>query len=386
MSDLQLSLIVIGLLVVAGVYLFNRLQERGYRRRMEHAFEREQKEDVLLTPTAPEPVAPEAPVAARIEPSLADAPDDAAPQAPPVTEAFSVSRAEALPVAEARGRTVLREPTLAAAPETPFIDYCAQLIGDGPLSGTVLAELAKQIAGIGKRTRLEVRDAPDALWQGLPDGGGDIVGAVRLAVQLADRTGPLSEAQLARFRELVQTAAAKLGATATFDDEADALDVAAVLDAFCADNDVAIGLNIVPRGVTGLVGTKLRALAEASGFALAADGSFHLHDDRGTTTILLTSMDGVPFEASSLKTLRSQGVSLVLDVPRVGEGRQVFRRMTELARNFAASLDGIVVDDRRAPLNDANLERIAAQIDPIQGALKARGITPGGALALRLFS
>jgi FtsZ-interacting cell division protein ZipA len=96
-------------------------------------------------------------------------------------------------------------------------------------------------------------------------------------------------------------------------------------------------------------------------------------------------MDGVPFEAGSLKTLRSQGVTLLLDVPRVGEGRQVFRRMTELARHFAAALEGTVVDDKRTPLNQASLEKIARQIDTIQGALKARGISPGGPLALRLF-
>jgi FtsZ-interacting cell division protein ZipA len=387
MSDLQISLIIIGLLVVAGVYLFNRMQEQRYRRRIEAAFEREKQEDALLAPKVQEPAVEPVTVDARIEPSLADPPEGAGREAdaPPPEPAPTV--APRMPTAADAPRSpAVQVAGPAAVEETLLVDYFAEVLGDGPFSASVIEALATHLPGIGKPVRLEVREGPDAPWQPLPAGGADVAGPVRIAVQLVSRTGPVSEAQLARFREMVQSAASELGATATFDNEAEALDAAEELDAFCADNDVAVGLNIIPRSVTGLVGTKLRALAEASGFTLAADGTFHLRDDRGNTTLALASMDGVGFESGSLKLLRSQGVSLVLDVPRVSDGRQAFRRMTELARSFATSLDGIVVDDRRAPLDAASLERISAQIEPIQGALKARGIAPGSPLALRLFS
>ena len=53
MSDLQLGLIVIGILVVAGVYAFNRFQELQLRRRVENRFA-QPPEDVLMheTPAA----------------------------------------------------------------------------------------------------------------------------------------------------------------------------------------------------------------------------------------------------------------------------------------------------------------------------------------------
>ena len=38
MSDLQLSLLVIGAVVVGGVYLYNRVQERRLRSRLQQAF------------------------------------------------------------------------------------------------------------------------------------------------------------------------------------------------------------------------------------------------------------------------------------------------------------------------------------------------------------
>ena len=51
MSDLQISLLVVGALVVIGVYFFNWWQERQFHRRAEQAFAREH-EDVLLTEPA----------------------------------------------------------------------------------------------------------------------------------------------------------------------------------------------------------------------------------------------------------------------------------------------------------------------------------------------
>src|ERR1044071_7925121 len=48
MSDLQAGLLAIGIVVVAGVYLFNLLQERRYRRKSEEGFKQEH-EDVLFS-------------------------------------------------------------------------------------------------------------------------------------------------------------------------------------------------------------------------------------------------------------------------------------------------------------------------------------------------
>src|SRR5258705_9945734 len=65
MSDLQISLLVAGAVVVAGVYLFNVWQERQFRRRAEHAFAREH-EDVLLQGAATQDKA----AGERLEPML----------------------------------------------------------------------------------------------------------------------------------------------------------------------------------------------------------------------------------------------------------------------------------------------------------------------------
>jgi hypothetical protein len=64
MSDLQLSLLIIGILIVAATYFFNWLQERKYRRKSETAFQNN-VQDVLL-----EPQGASGAVDGRVEPQL----------------------------------------------------------------------------------------------------------------------------------------------------------------------------------------------------------------------------------------------------------------------------------------------------------------------------
>lgn len=51
MSDLQVSLIIIGIIIIAGVVVFNWMQQLSYRRKVEEAFEHKH-DDVLLNPSA----------------------------------------------------------------------------------------------------------------------------------------------------------------------------------------------------------------------------------------------------------------------------------------------------------------------------------------------
>ena len=49
MSDLQISLIIIGIIVIGGVVFFNWLQQARYRRRIKQAFEHEHEDALLKT-------------------------------------------------------------------------------------------------------------------------------------------------------------------------------------------------------------------------------------------------------------------------------------------------------------------------------------------------
>ena len=134
-----------------------------------------------------------------------------------------------------------------------------------------------------------------------------------------------------------------------------------------------------------LTGTQLAGLAEAAGFGLdEPDGKFRLRDEAGRVICALANFEPTPLNVDGLNALSTRGVTLELDVPRTPHG--AFARFRDSARMFARELKARIVDDNREPLGPAAFEAIGTQVQVVHGSMEARGITPGGALALRLFS
>ncbi|HEV2008376.1 MAG TPA: hypothetical protein VGQ88_06595, partial [Burkholderiales bacterium] len=144
MSDLQISLLVAGALVIAGVYLFNIWQERQFRRRSEHAFAREH-EDVLLQGAA----AQEKAAGARVEPKLQ-------------VTASTATIAPRIPV---------KSPPVIAI--DPVIDYVVEvLIPDADDGAELHAQLLALAAGWGKPVLVAGYAAASGEWHAAGIGGG----------------------------------------------------------------------------------------------------------------------------------------------------------------------------------------------------------------------
>ena len=154
MSELQIGLLAIGALVVAGVLAYNRIQERGAKRAAETAF-RSGHADVLLEGQAP-------------------------PREP-----------------------LIRLPggTAPAASLDAAIDYIVEFS----------SIQAAALASVHERWRaLERRHAPRALLEQGPDGR-----SWRAGLQLVSRDGAIGEADLIEFRSAVETLAASVSGTVT---------------------------------------------------------------------------------------------------------------------------------------------------------------------------
>ncbi|MND01578.1 Cell division protein ZipA [compost metagenome] len=65
---------------------------------------------------------------------------------------------------------------------------------------------------------------------------------------------------------------------------------------------------------------------------------------------------------------------------------RAFDTMLEMARNFASTLDGALVDDNRSALSDDAISKIRRQLEAILAKMEAGQIAAGGTRALRLFS
>ena len=79
-------------------------------------------------------------------------------------------------------------------------------------------------------------------------------------------------------------------------------------------------------------------------------------------------------------------MTLSFDVAHTREPGRAYEAMARAAAQLASTHDGRVVDDNGNELDERGLASIAAQIESVRQALAERGIEPGSALALRLFS
>ena len=358
MSDLQLSLLVIGAVVVAAVYLYNWLQERNLHRRLQEAFG-EAHEDVLLRAgTGPSHSD------GRLEPQLAPADAARGRDAPP---------AEPATVPAAAGFDAL-------------LDYVAEINGSTPIADGLIGELSSKIASCGKPARITGFEPRSGTWEDVARGAGARYTRLRLGLLLVNRGGAVKPAQLATFCDAVRQCAERIPADAVCPDTQAALKAARELDAFCGSVDVAIGVNVIAPEGSAFAGTRIRALAESAGFKLEPDGVFHYRDEHRHTLFTLDNHEPAPFLPESIKGITTRGITLLLDVPRVARGIETLEHLLDIAAGLASGLGGRMVDDNRAALTEAGAARIKEQLRSIQAAMAQHGVPAGGARALRLFS
>lgn len=364
MTDLQLELIVVGALAIVGVYAYNRFQERKYRRDMENALPT-QTRDVLLE-------------------------KESEPRPAPVTPRKSVASNEA---AAENGSHTNVEPTLGLDHSSaalvdgfdPEIDYVVDLACDKAFTGRQLKEALDKYRFSAKPVRWRGKLEGTNAWDEV-SGPNKIYTDLQVGLQIANRKGPLAELDFASFLGMVKNVALDLGARTEFPNDGDPLERAQALDEFGSEVDLLIGLNVLSTDGAPMQATKIRALAEAEGMSLGADGVFHYKDESGERLFTLANHEARPFAPEHMKTMTTNGITFLLDVPRVREGSRVFEKMVSVARNFAHALHAIVVDDNRKPLLDPEVKRIRAHLDEIFKRMGERGIPAGSPTAARLFS
>jgi FtsZ-interacting cell division protein ZipA len=386
MSELQISLIAIGLIVVMGVVFFNWIQQWRFRRGAEEAFGRKHEDVLLRTDTS-------GVEGGRVEPQLGkevlqdfqvESHVESA-EAMEIVQSDLDSSSDDIPLAPA---TPVEQAPIMGEGVIDAVDYVVSIHGETLIADSHLTEVLQRKFDFNKPVRwLGQRDA-GAFWEEITmetSGKGGYIN-VKGCLQLADRAGPLSEVSLSEFRDMVQNFAANVNAAADCPDVREAYARALSLDQFCAKVDVMIGINIISKDTSPFTGAKIRVLAETSGFKLGPEGAFHYRDESNAVLFSLNNHEPPPFLSDSIRTLTTHGITFLLDVPRVANGEQVFDQMMHLAGIFSDALGGIMVDDNRVLLSDSGIGKIKQQLIAIQSVMLTRNIPAGGEIALRLFA
>ncbi len=245
-----------------------------------------------------------------------------------------------------------------------------------------------------------------------------------LSLQLADRGGAISKANLNRFQHAVELLGLTLGYPVEWlnnsnlgNSNADnanlgntklsnsSLEFAQQLDQFCIEVDKIIGFHLVQGESGAFHGTKLRGLAEANGFSLGKDGAFHYSfnysepntkEPNNSELNTQANTDNMPlftiihqnnqlFTADSLRNIVIKGITFQMDIPRVKNCAEAFKQMVAIAQKMQISLGAHLVDDNQKPLSALQLDKICQQIEGIQTTMLNYGIASGSPTALRLF-
>jgi hypothetical protein len=266
------------------------------------------------------------------------------------------------------------------------LDYAAEIEADAPIPDSVIGELTSRIASCGKPVHLAGLDPHRGSWEDVARGRGARFTRLRVTLQMVNRSGAINAAQLATFCDAVRVSAERISARANCPDTNAALKSARDLDAFCAEVDVAIGINVIAPEGGEFPGNRIRSAAESTGFKLEPDGVFHYRNEHRQTLFTLDNHEPAPFLPESVNGLSTRGVTLLLDVPRVADGAGTLDRMLAVADHLAKVLGGTLVDDNRAALSEAGTARIREQVKSIHGVMETHGIPAGSPRALRLFS
>ena len=388
MSDLQISLVVIGGAVVVGVALFNWVQQRRFRRSAEEAFGHKH-EDVLLEPDV------SIEEGGRIEPQLGkevlqefqtEMSVGIAEQGIDAGEAAEFPQADATPKVAV---PILAEQKAIEAGGAGGIDYIVNIQSDALIAPSGLTAVLLRKFDFGKPVHwLGQRDS-GASWEEITveinEGGGGYT-KLKGCLQMVDRSGPVSEVNLSEFFDMVKNFSTHMNAIADLPDIRHAHAQAVALDQFCAEVDVMVSINIISKDGGAFTGTKIHALAEASGLKLETEGAFSYRDESGAVLFSLKNFDSAPFLPDNMRTFTTHGVTFLLDVPRVKNGERVFDQMMHLAGIFSTTLGGMLVDDNRISLTDSGIVKIKQHLGSMQDMMRARNILAGGEISLRLFA
>jgi FtsZ-interacting cell division protein ZipA len=350
MSELQISLLAIGLVVVAGIFLYGQWQQWRYRRNLG-----------------------------------ADSQEVVAEPAPASTASRPVQREEAADIL-APMETSGKEPDGVCGLLNDSTDYVATMLLKGPLDPGVLEPLWQRRFDFGKNVTICGLNNGSSLWERVVPESPQTYRAFRIGLQLVDRNGSISEMRLAGFHDLLQEIARGLQIEVKLPPVREVLQRALELDRFCADVDQMVGINLLAAGERKLFGTEVASAAERAGLSLQSDGAFHLLAADGATILSLEATEGTPFQPLTLNQVRVDSLTLLLDIPRVQDPVLRFEEMVALAHQLAQAMRLTLADDQRVALGEGALAQIRSQVSSIEEMMTTGHITPGSAQALRLFS
>ncbi|BBO59779.1 cell division protein ZipA C-terminal FtsZ-binding domain-containing protein [Mycoavidus sp. B2-EB] len=368
MGELQFALIGAGVSVLLGVIIYNAWQRIKVRRALPRSLSTELQQSSGQIQSAPaEPTL--------LKPTSAD----------PETQLESINTQPS----QAEEPTVNLSP--AAHPKSdltsiidPRIDCIVPLRFTTPIAAEKLIPLAQRLRRAGNKPILIAGEPSSntAIWQNLQ--AGERYQALHIAVQLANRSGPLNELEFSEFIAGMQILADTLDAELDCPDMHTTVASARELDAFAAQCDVQLLINVTSDSAPWSA-HYVQAIAAQDGLLLSRDGTRFIKLDAKQNPVFVLQFNNTNFLRDDLTYKGGRSITFLLDVPTVGEENVPFRLMYNYATSLSQRIGAHLTDDRQNPLPITALAAIEQQLMTLYTKLEEASIPAGSPLARRLF-
>jgi hypothetical protein len=372
-SELQIALLLLAVVLLGLLFGYNKWQERRALQRLDSSL-RSGVGDALLEP-APvmpkEPVGgdlPAAPAGGRIEPRLGALTEE---PIPPAADGGDLE-ARSVPSVPASGAE--REGAFAGWIEDPLLDCVFELRCTHAVDGVTVLDA---VAGLHRQAfalpvHVAAWDARAQQWVH-PDRFG-FYSEMLVAIQLANRRMALDDVEASRFLAAVQQIAVALDADFDAPEVPRIVDQANRLREQCGQFDVQIGLTLEGPGGPW-TNERLAAVAAKAELVSTGPGTWRRLDAAG-----------MPLFTFGSATAAKDRLSLELDVPLAPVASQPLRMMFAAASVIALDLEVQIVDDNGRAVDAASLARVEEQLEALYAQMHQAGYEPGSPRALRLYA
>lgn len=374
LSDLTLSLIVLGGVFMAGLSVHSVWQARKSAPRRADPHPAAHLEPRLEMPGLPAGQAP----------TLLD------PGAGAVVSVQPAADLSSPPVAEGEGdraetALVAIKPARYVARIDGLIDAVVPIGLEAPLTGEgLLAHIPVTRRAGTKPFLVEGCNESTRRWEH-PVAGCRYT-ELQVGIQLANRHGALNEIEYSEFVQKIEALTQSVGGMADFPDMLDVVSRARELDTFASQHDAQLAIHLRARDIAWSVGY-IQQSAARQGFVGLISGRMALPSaEEGAPPILSLQFDAQAAMADDPNQAALRSVTVHFDVPQTDLDAKPFLQWQQCARALAESMDAHVVDDSGRLLNDEGFATIDKALERLYKALDERGVAAGTMPARRLFS